>query len=110
MQQDRRKFVQRLPVLAGASLLAPGEASSTIDLDPKPLFDISPHLYMQFMEPLGIADSSLEAAWDYDNDDWRKSLIDVTADLRKKYRSVICFRTAAVVCGGSVVSDQPRKP
>ena len=36
---------------------------------------------MQFMEPLGIADSSVEAAWDYDTGDWRKDLLEVTRDL-----------------------------
>ncbi len=50
-------------------------------IDPKPLFEISPHLYMQFMEPLGVTDSSVEAAWDYGNDDWRKDFVETTADL-----------------------------
>ena len=50
-------------------------------IDPKPLFDISPHLYMQFMEPLGVTDSSVEAAWDYEQDDWRKDFVETTRDL-----------------------------
>ena len=50
-------------------------------VDPHPLFDISPWLYMQFMEPLGVTDSSVEAAWDYDRDDWRKDFIDTVQDL-----------------------------
>ena len=50
-------------------------------IDPKPLFDISPHLYMQFMEPLGVTDSSVEAAWDYQQDDWRKDFVETTRDL-----------------------------
>jgi len=50
-------------------------------VDPKPLFEISPHLYMQFMEPLGVTDSSVEAAWDYGRDDWRRDFVDTTADL-----------------------------
>ena len=54
---------------------------NTILVDPKPLFDISPQLYMQFMEPLGITDSSVEAAWDYEADDWRKDFVDVVKDL-----------------------------
>ncbi|HAB17862.1 MAG TPA: hypothetical protein PLX89_00105 [Verrucomicrobiota bacterium] len=45
-------------------------SGAAVVIDPKPLFDISPHLYMQFMEPLGVTDSSVEAAWDYDRDDW----------------------------------------
>jgi len=50
-------------------------------VDPKPLFEISPYLYMQFMEPLGTTDGSVEAAWDYEADDWREDLIDVVRDL-----------------------------
>jgi alpha-L-arabinofuranosidase len=50
-------------------------------VDPKPLFEISPYLYMQFMEPLGTTDGSVEAAWDYEADDWRKDLIEVVRDL-----------------------------
>ncbi len=50
-------------------------------IDPKPLFDLSPYLYMQFMEPLGTTDGSVEAAWDYDVDDWRKDLVEVARDL-----------------------------
>ncbi len=56
-------------------------APASIIVDPKPLFGISPWLYMQFMEPLGTTDSSVEAAWDYDADDWRKDLVDATRDL-----------------------------
>lgn len=52
-----------------------------IAVDPKPLFDISPYLYMQFFEPLGVADPCAEAAWDYDAGDWRKDLVEVTRDL-----------------------------
>jgi alpha-L-arabinofuranosidase len=36
---------------------------------------------MQFMEPLGITDSSVEAAWDYERDDWRKDFVEITRDL-----------------------------
>jgi alpha-L-arabinofuranosidase len=49
--------------------------------DPKPQFDISPYLYMQFMEPLGVTDSSVEGAWDWADDDWRKDFVDVVKDL-----------------------------
>ena len=44
-------------------------------VDPEPLFELSPYLYMQFMEPLGVTDSSCQAAWDYQKDDWREDLI-----------------------------------
>jgi hypothetical protein len=40
---------------------------SGIVIDPQPLIEISPHLYTQFMEPLGTTDASVEAAWDYDD-------------------------------------------
>jgi alpha-L-arabinofuranosidase len=36
---------------------------------------------MQFMEPLGVTDSSVDAAWDWEADDWRKDLVEVTRDL-----------------------------
>jgi alpha-L-arabinofuranosidase len=76
----RREF------LAGATTLALEQAGRAADpdaiaIDPKPLFEISPYLYMQFMEPLGTTDGSVEAAWDYEHDDWRKDFVDVVADL-----------------------------
>ncbi len=77
MQPTRRGF------LAGAGLLTAHGAHSAdaIVIDPAPVFEISPHLYMQFMEPLGTTDSSVEAAWDYDTDDWRKDFVAVVRDL-----------------------------
>jgi alpha-L-arabinofuranosidase len=77
---ERRKF------LTGAALAAAGQAVRAADLDsividPTPLFDVSPLLYMQFMEPLGATDGSVEAAWDYEADDWRKDFVDVVRDL-----------------------------
>jgi alpha-L-arabinofuranosidase len=33
------------------------------------------------MEPLGVADASVEASWDYDRDDWRKDFVDTVKDL-----------------------------
>lgn len=36
---------------------------------------------MQFMEPLGTTDSSVEAAWSYDRDDWRADFVEATKDL-----------------------------
>lgn len=90
----RRKFLSRMTTAAAGAVVAAqlrnqataqaAEAASSggaVVIDPKPLFDISPHLYMQFMEPLGITDSSVEAAWDYENDDWRKDFVDTTRDL-----------------------------
>jgi len=36
---------------------------------------------MQFMEPLGVTDGSVEAAWDHMRDDWRPDLVRVTKEL-----------------------------
>lgn len=43
--------------------------------------EISPYLYMQFMEPLGACDSSVDAAWDYIKDDWCPEVIDKVREL-----------------------------
>ena len=67
--------------LAQAQPSQAARSGTGVIIDPKPLFDISPHLYMQFMEPLGATDSSVEAAWDHEQDDWRKDVIDATRDL-----------------------------
>jgi alpha-L-arabinofuranosidase len=37
---------------------------------------------MQFMEPLGVTDSSVEAAWDHLHDKWRDDVIRATRDLK----------------------------
>jgi len=68
---------------AGAAPLAAQVAAgaNVIAVDPKPLFAVSPHLYMQFMEPLGATDSSVEAGWDYDINDWREDFVAATRDL-----------------------------
>ena len=62
-----------------AAVLRPAQA--TLEIDPTPLFALSPHLYMQFMEPLGTTDSSVEAAWNHEQDDWKDTLIEVTKNL-----------------------------
>src|SRR5882724_1531824 len=81
MSVHRRNFLKQsgIAALAQTSLRAVGP--NTVAIDPKPLFDISPYLYMQFMEPLGATDSSVEASWDYDADDWRKDFVDIVRDL-----------------------------
>jgi len=53
----------------------------TLTIDPQELHAISPRLYMQFMEPLGTTDSSVEAGWDVLKDAWRGDFVDVTRDL-----------------------------
>lgn len=58
-----------------------GNAEATINIDPTPKFELSRHLYMQFMEPLGTNDSSVEASWDHLKDRWRPDLISATQSL-----------------------------
>jgi alpha-L-arabinofuranosidase len=91
----RREFIRRSAVAAAGVLAAQREwramgqvqasaaasAGDAVTIDPKPLFEISPYLYMQFMEPLGVTDSSVEAAWDYKRDDWRGDFVEMTKDL-----------------------------
>jgi alpha-L-arabinofuranosidase len=81
MTLARRHFIQGAAAFGAAqSVVRPADANAIV-IDPKPLFEISPYLFMQFMEPLGVTDSSVEAAWDYDSDDWRKDFVDVVKDL-----------------------------
>jgi alpha-N-arabinofuranosidase len=77
----RRAFLKQAGIAAAAQTAARAADAATVVVDPRPLFDISPRLYMQFMEPLGSTDSSVEAAWDYDSDDWRKDFISIVRDL-----------------------------
>jgi alpha-L-arabinofuranosidase len=81
----RRRFLKGCGAALGATLVPRSAEASpngeAIVVDPKPLFDISPYLSMQFMEPLGVTDSSVEAGWDYDRDDWREDLISTVQDL-----------------------------
>jgi alpha-N-arabinofuranosidase len=88
---NRRNFLKGTALIAAsaatlikvsrAQAQAAQSSGGAVVIDPKPLFEISPHLYMQFMEPLGVTDSSVEASWDYNRDDWRKDFIDATKDL-----------------------------
>jgi alpha-L-arabinofuranosidase len=48
--------------MAGGFATAKTQSAGAINIDAAPRFEISPHLYMQFMEPLGTTDSSVEAA------------------------------------------------
>lgn len=83
--KNRREWLRNVGAAsAGAILRAhPVQAgtNATVIVDPTPLFPISPHLYMQFMEPLGTTDGSVEAAWDYVIDDWREDFIAAVRDL-----------------------------
>jgi alpha-L-arabinofuranosidase len=77
----RREFLKQAGVAAVAQTALRAAGADTIVVDPHPLFDISPWFYMQFMEPLGVTDASVEASWDYDRDDWRKDFVDTVKDL-----------------------------
>jgi len=71
-------------VLRGASpvsLEAQRQDGRAIVVDPAPLYELSPYLYMQFMEPLGATDGSVEAAWDHGRDAWRDDVVEVTREL-----------------------------
>ena len=57
------------------------QAMPTLIVDPTPTHPLSPHLYMQFMEPLGSTDGSVEAGWDFQRETWRQDLVDATRTL-----------------------------
>lgn len=87
----RRDFLNHVGMAsAGLGLLAQARvvnAKPTADdhslvmVDPAPQFELSPYLYMQFMEPLGSTDGSVAAAWDYQHNCWRKDVVQVTQQL-----------------------------
>ena len=54
---------------------------ASISIDPEPKFGLSPYLYMQFMEPLGVTDSSVDAAWDFGSGRWREDVVAITQEL-----------------------------
>jgi alpha-L-arabinofuranosidase len=88
---NRRSFLKDASI--GAAGLAAGRAidlsaqalpttqHSTLVIDPAPLYELSPYLYMQFIEPLGATDGSVEAAWDHSADRWREDVVTVTREL-----------------------------
>jgi hypothetical protein len=65
----------------GVAAQAPAGRGAPLVVDPAPRFELSPYLYMQFMEPLGATDGSVEAAWDHATDRWREDVLTVTRDL-----------------------------
>src|SRR6476620_6744925 len=87
----RRSFLKDASMAAaslavGRTLGLPPQAAtqdrrSSLVVDPAPLFELSPYLYMQFMEPLGATDGSVEAAWDHASDRWREDMLTWTRDL-----------------------------
>lgn len=90
MRRTRRQFLGEAPLLAAgtgpATALGAGsgikrDSQDLVQVDPAALFPISAWLYMQFMEPLGVTDPGLEAAWDYDKEDWRRDFVEAVTDL-----------------------------
>jgi len=84
----RREFLHRTAGVAALAAVPPGSVAgetasdpAVVQVDPTPGFELSPNLYMQFMEPLGTNDSSVEASWDHLKDRWRPDLIEVTRSL-----------------------------
>lgn len=66
---------------------------SRVVVSPNPRFNLSPYLYMQFMEPLGATDSSVEAAWDHNRDNWREDVVEATKELAPG-----CIRWGGILC------------
>jgi len=64
-----------------APIDAQAQDRTAIAVDPAPSFELSPYLFMQFMEPLGATDGSVEAAWDHLREDWREDVVAITRDL-----------------------------
>lgn len=52
-----------------------------LKIDTKKKHEISPYLYMQFMEPLGVADASVDTAWDFTENTWFPVVIDKIREL-----------------------------
>ena len=77
---SRRQFLQAAAA-AAAARAQEAPAGASIVVDPAPRFELSPYLYMQFMEPLGTTDGSVEAAWDHARDRWRPDVVEATKEL-----------------------------
>ena len=67
--------------IAAAAIEPLADAGDVLRIDPRPTHAISPYLYMQFMEPLGVTDSSVAAAWDDAHECWRTDVVEVTRRL-----------------------------
>jgi alpha-N-arabinofuranosidase len=65
----------------GARAVVQGPNPNALVINPAPGFELSPYLYMQFMEPLGATDGSVEAAWDHLTEQWRDDVVAVTKEL-----------------------------
>lgn len=81
-RRDLLKASVAAPVLSGAHSFAMNAPQrKAIVIDPTPKHKLSPYLYMQFMEPLGATDGSIEAAWDHTTSQWRPDVVSATQEL-----------------------------
>src|SRR4030065_650508 len=103
-RSTRRKFIKTIGAGAAAMALRKEsiglpaaysvETNPQLVVNPEPRFDLSPYLYMQFMEPLGTTDGSVAAAWDFMNDRWRQDVVEVTKKLSPaliRWGGVFCW-------------------
>lgn len=93
LQGTRREFLKAAGLSAAAASLplsasrdahaAEGDRAveDLLSIGPHPRYPLSRNLYMQFMEPLGVTDSSVAAAWDAAQDRWREDVVAVTRRL-----------------------------
>jgi len=84
MAETRRESLRTVGIggVAATALRARApERERALTVDPTPRHELSPYLYMQFMEPLGTTDGSVAASWDFGRDCWREDLIDCTRRL-----------------------------
>ena len=84
----RREFMKitglgsaSLIIGSGAGISCSGDSLSAVRVNTEPLFELSPWLYMQFMEPLGATECAVDAAWNYAEDRWREDVIQITREL-----------------------------
>ena len=52
-----------------------------IQINPTPLYRLSPYLFMQFAEPLGTTDTSIDAAWDFMENKWQPRAVEIVKRL-----------------------------
>ena len=52
-----------------------------IQINPTPLYRLSPYLFMQFVEPLGTTDTSIDAAWDFMENKWQPRAMEIVKRL-----------------------------
>jgi len=81
----RRTFLRAVGIGAASGIVSSSARADTsapvLEIEAEPLYDLSPWLYMQFMEPLGTTDGSVAAAWDFAHDRWREDVVAVTKEL-----------------------------